>query len=148
MTTQRLDDASMTTQTERRPAMRSPRALLGIAALLALTVVPAPAAAQPALNIAGIYRGLMTGCLTSTRSADCRKGYFELIRLADEVDARRVEWERAAAGASAAKLQEGYAQAKERLNRAVDDFNRDMSAPAASAPAASVPAAQAKQDAK
>ena len=38
--------------------------------------------------------------------------------------------------AGCAKGQEGYAQALERLNRAVDDFNRDMSAPAASLPAA------------
>ena len=90
---------------------------------------PLPAAAQPAQNIAGVYRGLMTGCLSTARSADCRKGYFELVRLAEEMDASRVVWERAAAGAPAAKGQEGYAQAKERLNRAVDDFNRDMSAP-------------------
>ncbi len=113
--------------------MKTPRALHGIAILLALTFAPAPAVAQPALNIAGTYRGLMTGCLSAERSTECRKGFVELIRLADEVDARRVEWERAAGGASAAKLQEGYAQAKAQLNRAVDDFNRDMSAPAAAA---------------
>ena len=123
--------------------MKSPRTLPGIAALLALTLAPMPAAAQPAQNIAGVYRGLMTGCLSTARSADCRKGYIELVRLAEEVDASRVVWERAAAGAPAAKGQEGYAQAKERLNRAVDDFNRDMSAPAAS-----LPAAQAKQEPK
>jgi hypothetical protein len=133
----------MTTQTERRPAMKSSRALHGIVALLALTVVPVPAVAQPAQNIAGVYRGLMTACFSTVRSADCRKGYFELVRLAEEMDASRVVWERAAAGAPAAKGQEGYAQAKERLNRAVDDFNRDMSTPAAS-----LPAAQAKQEPK
>jgi len=123
--------------------MKSPRALPGIAALLALTLVPSPAAAQPGQNIAGVYRGLMTGCLSTARSADCRKGYVELVRLAEDLDASRVVWERAAAGAPAAKGQEGYAQAKERLNRAVDDFNRDMSTPAAS-----LPAAQAKQEPK
>jgi hypothetical protein len=133
----------MTTQTERRIAMKSPRALPGIAALLALTLVPSPAAAQPGQNIAGVYRGLMTGCLSAARSADCRKGYVELVRLAEDLDASRVVWERAAAGAPAARGQEGYAQAKERLNRAVDDFNRDMSTPAAS-----LPAAQAKQEPK
>ena len=126
--------------------MKSPRTLPGIAALLALTLAPMPAAAQPAQlaqNIAGVYRGLMTGCLSTARSADCRKGYIELVRLAEEVDASRVVWERAAAGAPAAKGQEGYAQAKERLNRAVDDFNRDMNVPATS-----LPAAQAKQEPK
>ena len=132
-------------QPESWPVMKSPRALLSIAALLALTVVPSPAAAQPAQNIAGVYRGLMTACFSTVRSADCRKGYFELVRLAEEVDASRAVWERSAGGAPAAtaKGQEGYAQAKERLNRAVDDFNRDMSAPAAS-----LPAAQAKQEPK
>lgn len=120
-------------QPERRPVMKNPRALLSVAVLLVLTVAAAPAAAQPAQNIAGVYRGLMTACFSTVRSADCRKGYFELVRLAEEVDASRVAWERAAAGAPAAKGQEGYAQAKERLNRAVDDFNRDMSAPAAQA---------------
>ena len=132
-------------QPERRPAMKPTvkTALLGVAALLALALVPAPIAAQPGQNIAGIYRGLMTGCFSTARSADCRKGYFELVRLAEEVDASRVAWERAGAGAPAAKGQEGYAQAKERLNRAVDDFNRDMSAPAAS-----LPAVQAKQEPK
>ena len=110
--------------------MKTTRALNGIAILLALTFAPVPAVPQPAPNIAGIYRGLMTGCLSAERSTECRTGFVKLIRLAEEVDARRVEWERAAGCASAAKLQEGYAQAKVRLNSAVDDFNRDMSAPA------------------
>jgi hypothetical protein len=112
--------------------MKSSRALHGAAALFVLALA-APAIAQPALNIAGIYRGQMTDCLSAARLTDCRKGYFELIRLAEEVDARRIEWEgsRPANGEPAAKLREGYALAKERLNRAVDDFNRDMSAPTA-----------------
>ena len=107
--------------------------------MLALTVVPVLAVAQPAQNIAGVYRGLMTACFSTVRSADCREGYFELVRLAEEMDASRVVWERAAAGAPAAKGQEGYAQAKERLNRAVDDFNRDMSVPVAEAKPESKP---------
>jgi hypothetical protein len=124
----------MTMQTERRSAMKTPRALHGTAALFVLALA-APAVAQPALNIAGIYRGQMTDCLSAARLADCRKGYFELIRLAEDVDARRIEWEGSvpAGGAQSAKLREGYALAKERLNRAVDDFNRDMSAPAVDA---------------
>jgi hypothetical protein len=90
-----------------------------------------PAVAQQGQNIAGIYRGLMTGCLSQERSADCRKGFTELIALADSVDARRIEWERANTGgdASAAKLQEDYAMALTRLNRAVADFNRNMLSP-------------------
>jgi hypothetical protein len=97
-----------------------------VASLIALLVVAAPADAQPGQNIAGSYRGLMTGCLSLARSTDCRKGFFELVRLADEVDAKRVEWERAVGGSSAAKLQDDYAGALARLNRAVADFNRDM----------------------
>jgi hypothetical protein len=101
------------------------------ASLIALVLAAAPAIAQPRLNIAGTYRGLITGCLSQERSTDCRKGLTELVRLADEVDARRVEWERAAGGASAARMQDDYAQALARLNRAVEDFNRHMSQPAA-----------------
>ena len=99
-----------------------------------LLIVSAPkVAAQPGQNIAGNYRGLMTSCLSLVRSADCRQGFTELVRLADEVDARRVEWERvtAAGGVSAPRMQENYAQALEQLNRAVADFNRNMSAPPA-----------------
>jgi hypothetical protein len=97
-----------------------------VSILLLMTV---PAVAQQGQNIAGTYRGLMTGCLSQARAADCRKGFIELIRLADEVDARRLEWERVtvAGGASVSKMKEDYAEALERLNRAVVDFNRDMS---------------------
>jgi hypothetical protein len=83
--------------------------------------------AQPGQNIAGNYRGLMTGCISQQRSADCRKGLTELIRLADDVDAKRIEWERAnPADASNAQLHEQYTLALARLNQAVVDFNRDM----------------------
>ena len=30
----------------------------------------------------------MTACFSTVRSADCRKGYFELVRLAEEMDAK------------------------------------------------------------
>lgn len=88
--------------------------------------------AQAGQNIAGTYRGLMTGCLSATRSADCRKGFFELIQLADDVDARRIEWERAVntGAASAATMQEELQRATARLNLAVEKFNRDMSSAA------------------
>jgi hypothetical protein len=107
------------------------RSCLDYAAYLIMIVLAtAPAAAQQGQNIAGTYRGLMTSCFSQARSSDCRKGFIELIRMADEVDAKRVEWERAAAagGALSSRMNEDYAQAIERLNRAVSDFNRDMSA--------------------
>jgi hypothetical protein len=102
------------------------KALHRAASLIALILAAAHADAQPGQNIAGSYRGLMTGCLSLARSTDCRKGFTELVRLADEVDAKRVEWERAVGGSSAAKMQDDYALALARLNRAVADFNRDM----------------------
>jgi hypothetical protein len=97
--------------------------------LIAFITMAGPAIAQPGQNIAGTYRGLMVGCLSTKRSQDCRKGFVELIRLADEVDARRMEWEAAAKSgtASAAKMQEDLGLARTRLNEAVDKFNRDMS---------------------
>ena len=107
------------------------RKTLCAASLVALILAAAPAIAQPGQNIAGTYRGLMTGCLSLARSTDCRKGLAELVRMADEVDARRVEWERAAGSASAAKTQDDYALALARLSRAVEDFNRNMSQPPA-----------------
>ena len=101
------------------------------ASLVALALAASSAVAQQSQNIAGTYRGQMTGCFSQERSIDCRKGFTELIQLADGVDARRIEWERANAtsDASAAKLQEDYALALTRLNRAVADFNRNMSSP-------------------
>lgn len=122
----------MNTTKERRHPMKILHAVRAVVALLMLTLA-APAVAQPRLNIAGNYRGLMTGCLNAPQPAACRKGLTELVRLADEVDAKWGEWVRAAAGSaagSAAPTQDGYAQALDRLNRGVVDFNRDMSAPA------------------
>jgi hypothetical protein len=102
---------------------------LRCASLIALILTAAPAIAQSGQNIAGTYRGLMTGCLSLERSTDCRKGLAELVRLADEVDARRVEWERAAGNPSAEKMHDDYALALARLNGAIDNFNRDMRSP-------------------
>jgi hypothetical protein len=86
------------------------------------------ATAQTGQNIAGTYRGLMVGCLSVARSVDCRNGFKELIRLTDDVDARRLEWEHAPKGGapSATKMQD-LELARTRLNQAVDKFNRDMS---------------------
>ena len=101
------------------------------AACLVALALASSAVAQQGQNIAGNYRGLMTGCLSQERSADCRKGLTELIQLADGVDAQRIEWEHAKAtgDASAAKLEESYDLALTRLNRAVADFNRNMISP-------------------
>jgi hypothetical protein len=102
--------------------------------LVAIVLFTSLAVAQQGQNIAGTYRGLMTGCLSQARSADCRKGFTEIIALADSVDARRIAWERATAASdtSAARLHEDYALALTRLNRAVDDFNRNMTSAAQS----------------
>jgi hypothetical protein len=122
----------MTTKTGRPPAMKRSRVLHSIAVVLALALA-APALAQPRLNIAGNYRGMMTGCIASAQPPECRKGFTELVRLADDVDAKRAGW--AAGGASAAKMEADHAQALERLTRAVADFNRDMGAALAPVPA-------------
>ena len=103
----------------------------GAVCLIAFLLAAGSAIAQPGQNIAGSYRGLMTECLSVVRSTDCRNGLAGLVRLADEVDARRVEWERAAGNPSAAGLQEQYTQAVARLSQAVADFKRDMNPPAA-----------------
>ena len=112
--------------------MKKSLALHSIAVVLALASA-APALAQPRLNIAGNYRGMMTGCIASAQPPECRKGFTELVRLADDVDAKRAGW--AAGGASAAKMEADHAQALERLTRAVADFNRDMGAALAPVPA-------------
>jgi hypothetical protein len=102
-----------------------------ISCLAALFAGVLPVVAQPGPNIAGNYRGKMTECLSTARVADCRKGLFELIALADEVDTTRSQWERStAAGSDPGPLHESYRLAVERLNRAVTDFNRDMASPA------------------
>lgn len=102
---------------------------------MGLAVTASVCAAQSKQNIAGSYRGLMTGCLSIERSGDCRKGFVELIRLADAVDARRMDMERVASAEdpSMPGMKQKYEQAIEELNRAVVDFNRDMnSAPSGS----------------
>ncbi len=121
----------MTTKTERRLAMNRSRALHSIAVVLVLALA-APALAQPRLNIAGNYRGMMTGCIASAKTLECRKGLTELVQLADDVDAKRAGW--AAGGASAVRMEADHAQALERLTRAVADFNRDMGAALAPVP--------------
>ena len=96
--------------------------------LVAFALAASSAVAQPGQNIAGNYRGLMTSCLNHARSADCRRSFVELIRLADEVDAQRIVWERMdTAGSEAASgRRKAYEEAVDRLNRAVADFNRGM----------------------
>ena len=98
------------------------------AGLLAVVTVASPAPAQPGQNIAGTYRGQVTTCLSSARPTDCRKGFAEIIRLADDVDARRAEWEKelTSGGAGAASTQKSYTQALEQLNRVIIEFNRIM----------------------
>ena len=101
-----------------------------------LMVLALPVAAQSRQNIAGNYRGLLTGCLTAAQPNACRKGLAELVRLADEVDARRAEWELSAGGkdrALADRTHNDHAAALDSLNRGVVDFNRDMKSAAAGA---------------
>ncbi len=100
--------------------------------VIALLMFAIPVLAQPALNIAGTYRGLMTECLSKVRSADCRKGMFVLIELADKVDAKRAEWERSAAagGISSDSLLNDYNLAAAQLASAVADFNLNVGADA------------------
>jgi hypothetical protein len=103
----------------------------GVALVLAIVLAAAPTClAQPAPNIAGSYRGLMTTCLSSPRLADCRNGLFVLVRLADDVDAKRAIWERAVAtgGASTDQTMADYKAAVDTLNQAVISYNRDMRA--------------------
>lgn len=105
---------------------------LCILCLTAFALTPLPALAQKLPNIAGTYRGLMTECLSVARSTDCRKGLTEVIRHADAVDTKRVEWERAAAtgDGSLARTHDEYTQALAQLDRAVTAFNQDMNSQA------------------
>lgn len=105
------------------------RVLVGCAVCLAAIAMTAPGIAQPGQNIAGNYRGLLTGCLTAAQPNACRKGLSELVGLADDLDARRVEWELIAGGSDQAladRRYSDYAAALDRLNRGIVIFNRDM----------------------
>lgn len=96
-----------------------------VAALLATS-----AFAQAVPNIAGTYRGLMTQCLGSTQLTTCRNGLIEIVRLADEVDAKQAVWSQAAGGddrAQAERTHLEYSLALDRLNQSIDAFNGDMS---------------------
>lgn len=86
-----------------------------------------PVLAQPAPNIAGNYRGLLTGCLGTPAANVCRTELTDLVRLAVEVDLRRTEWERARAGREGALAPEQHADyllAIDKLNQAVTAYNR------------------------
>jgi hypothetical protein len=94
------------------------------------------AVAQPRQNIAGTYRGLMTGCLTAPQPGACRKGLAEIVRLADEVDAKYAVWAQTDGTADSARadlLHKEYALAVDELNRSVRNFNRDMKVQASDA---------------
>jgi hypothetical protein len=104
------------------------RAVVAVGCLVA-TVVVVPLYAQSGANIAGNYRGLMTRCIGLPQQNICRTGLQELIRLADEVDARRVDWEAVEARgdpAEASAKQAVYVAAMDLLNRRIVDFNRDV----------------------
>lgn len=103
------------------------RLLLGIC--LISIVQTSPGLAQPRPNIAGNYRGIMTGCVTASQPSACRKGLTELVRLAVEVDDKRAEWELVEHGNDnilANRKHGDYAAALDRLSRAVVEFNLDM----------------------
>jgi hypothetical protein len=104
------------------------RASVAVGCLVATAVV-VPLYAQSGANIAGNYRGLMTRCIGLPQQNICRTGLQELARLADEVDARRADWEAIEAGgdlAEASAKRAGYVAAMDRLNRGIVDFNRDV----------------------
>jgi hypothetical protein len=105
------------------------RMLVGCAVCLVAIAMTAPGVAQPGQNIAGNYRGLMTRCLAAPQPNACRKGLRELVGLADDVDARRVEWELVAGGSDQALADRrygDYAAALDTINRGIVIFNRDM----------------------
>jgi hypothetical protein len=86
-----------------------------------------PVLAQPSRNIAGDYRGLLTGCLAATEPNICRRDLTEIVRLAVEVDMRRADWEGTHAGsdgALTAKKYSEYSLASDKLNRAIVILNR------------------------
>jgi hypothetical protein len=96
---------------------------------LVATALIVPVFAQSGANIAGNYRGLMTKCLGASQPNICRTALKELVRLADEVDAKRDDWETVEARGDdvAAKGKEAeYGVAVDGLNRRITDFNRDV----------------------
>ena len=110
-------------------ARQSWQRLVRCAVCLAVIATAFPVLAQSGQNIAGNYRGLLTQCLAAPQPVACRKGLTELVRLAEDVDARRAEWELVAVdrgNASADRRHGDYAAALDKLNRGVVIFNRDM----------------------
>jgi len=96
-------------------------------ACLVASAVMFPAFPQSGVNIAGNYRGLMTKCIGVAQI--CRTALNELVRLADEVDVKRAEWEAIEAGddhAAAEGKHAEYAVAMDRLNRGIVNFNYEV----------------------
>lgn len=88
--------------------------------------------AQPGLNIAGNYRGIITRCLVAAQPNVCRAAVTELVQLAVDVDMKRADWEadETRGDAASAKANHAeYAVALEKLNSSVIDFNRDIAGP-------------------
>jgi len=96
---------------------------------LIVTTSTVVAFAQPATNIAGNYRGIITSCIIATQPNVCRGALAELIQLAVDVDNKRAIWEAAEVrgDAASAKIHHAeYAMALEKLNSGVTNFNRDI----------------------
>jgi hypothetical protein len=101
----------------------------GSATCLVLLVGATLAVAQSRQIIAGTYRGLMTRCLDAPQPPACRKDLTEIIRLADQVDAKQAEWLQDADGADRAqadRLYREYSLALDHLNRRIGEFNQEM----------------------
>ena len=99
------------------------RATIGM--IVAALCAACPALSQPAHNIAGHYRGQLTNCISAPEPPVCRKDLAEIVRLAVEVDTRRVEWEKARTGSNSALTTStltAYGTATEKLDKAVADF--------------------------
>jgi hypothetical protein len=96
---------------------------------LVATALMVPVFAQSGANIAGNYRGIISKCIDAPQPDICRTALKELVRLADEVDARRAEWEAFEArgdNAAARSKHAEYTVAMDHLNRGIVDFNRDV----------------------
>jgi hypothetical protein len=99
---------------------------------LILTTTTVLAFAQPAPNIVGNYRGIITSCIVAVQPNVCRTALAELIQLAVDVDTKRANWEAAEVrgdAASAKTHHADYAMALEKLNSGVTNFNRDIAGP-------------------